>query len=66
MLVARCWQYQRERESASDLPETWVLADALVDAALASLPDSAFENPAEPRSSGNLAGRDSLAWDWRR
>ncbi|WP_281282374.1 hypothetical protein [Cellulomonas cellasea] len=43
-----------------------MLADALVDAALASLPDSAFENPAEPRSSGNLAGRDSLAWDWRR
>jgi hypothetical protein len=64
--VAECWQYQRTRESADDLPPTWVLADSIRAAALATLPAAAFTDPSGARDRSNLKDPAPVAWNWSR
>jgi hypothetical protein len=66
--AARCWQYQRGRQGFDDFPGSWRLADAVVAAALAQLPASAFTDADADRSSEGLRDLDPAvtAWVWTR
>lgn len=66
IMVARCWQYQRTRESSYDFPGSWSLADAVVAGALATVPPDDFTNPTGPRTEENLAGLQDVQWSWSR
>lgn len=66
--AVRCWQYQRGREGFHDFPGSWRLADAIVAAALAQLPASAFQDADADRSPQGLRDLDPAvtAWVWTR
>jgi len=64
--VGACWQYQRVRNGPDHEPESWQIAQTIVDRAAAAVGPDGFIDPAGERSFDNLAGRESLAWGWSR